>query len=81
MKKYLLTPIILLIAIYAQAQTGHWELIKTKNKTDGRSECGLAGVGGKLYLIGGDGLPANVEVFDPATLTWSKKAMVPVTFK
>lgn len=64
--------------VKAQAR-GHWELIKTKNKTDGRSECGLAAAGGKLYLIGGDGPAANVEVFDPITLIWSKKAMAPVT--
>lgn len=79
MKKYLLTPIVLLFGIYAQAQTGHWDTVKTKNKIDARSECGFAAVDGKLYLVGGDGPAKPVEVFDPATLTWSKKAMAPVT--
>ena len=79
MKKYFLILVILSGVIMARAQTGHWELVKTKNKIDERGECSLAAVSGKLYLIGGDGPAKNVEVFDPATLTWSKGSMAPVT--
>jgi N-acetylneuraminic acid mutarotase len=64
---------------HAKAQeSGHWELLKTNNTAEGRSECGLASVDGKLYLLGGDGPVMAVEVFDPATSTWSKKAVGPV---
>ena len=58
----------------------HWEVVQTKNGANGRSECGLAAVNGKLYLLGGEG-PANaIEVFDPATPTWTKKSIAPMGF-
>ena len=62
---------------FAQSDTGHWEMVKTANKIMGRSECSLAAVNGKLYLIGGDGPAEPVEVYDPATNTWTKKATAP----
>jgi len=69
----------LLISIFATAQqTGRWKLVKTNSTVDARGECGLAAVNGKLYLIGGDGPAANVQVYDPGTLTWATKAMAPV---
>lgn len=78
-KKYLVTASILISGFIAQAQTGHWQLLKTKNKIDSRGECSLIAVNSKLYLIGGDGPAKNVEAFDPATSTWSQKAKAPVT--
>jgi N-acetylneuraminic acid mutarotase len=57
---------------------GSWQILKTKNKADARAECGFATVNGKLYLIGGDNPAMPVQVLDPSTLTWSKKAMAPV---
>ncbi|HTE00407.1 MAG TPA: kelch repeat-containing protein [Mucilaginibacter sp.] len=81
MKKLLLSTCILLATctlINAQS-TGHWELLKTTNTADARSECGFAAVDGKLYLVGGDGPAKNVGIFDPAILTWSKGAVAPVT--
>jgi hypothetical protein len=48
---------------------GVWKLLKIKNKIKGRSECSLASVNSKLYLIGGDDL---TEQFDPNTFTWTK---------
>jgi N-acetylneuraminic acid mutarotase len=83
MKKYTINTALLFIALlsclFAKAQeTGHWDLLKTGSKPEARSECGLAAVDGKLYLVGGDGPAYNVEVFDPATLTWAKKAAAPV---
>jgi N-acetylneuraminic acid mutarotase len=61
-----------------QSGEGHWQIVKTKNKIASRSECGLAAVDGKLYLIGGDGGSAfPVESFDFKTLTWTKLADAP----
>jgi N-acetylneuraminic acid mutarotase len=79
MKKYLLAAIILLSGVLAHAQTGQWTLLKTKNKIDARGECSLIAVNGKLYLVGGDGPAKNIEILNPATATWSKGAVAPVT--
>ena len=57
---------------------GHWKLIRTKDKVTARSECSLVAVNGKLYLIGGDGPAEPVEVYDPKTNSWTKKATAPV---
>ncbi len=57
-----------------------WQVLKTKNTAEGRSECGLAAVNGKLYLLGGEGPARQVEVFDPATFTWTKKSAAPLGF-
>ncbi len=57
---------------------GKWELVRSTNKANGRSECSLVAVSGKLYLIGNDGPIEPVEVFDPTTNTWTKKAMAPM---
>lgn len=56
------------------AQEGMWQILKTKNDAAGRSECGMARVNGKIYLIGGDGSAKEAEVFDPSTSMWTKKA-------
>ncbi len=68
----------LFCSVAGAQQTGHWALLKTANKAAARSECGLAALNGKLYLVGGDGPAANVEVFDPAANTWAKMAQAPV---
>ncbi len=79
MKKLLTLSILLLIICkMAVAQPDAWQLIKTANSIDGRSECGLAAVGGKLYLVGGDGPIKPVQVFDPATNNWVAKAAPPI---
>lgn len=59
-------------------QTGKWQVLQTTNSVDGRSECGLAAVNGMLYLIGGDGPAAAVQMLNPVTKTWQQKAMAPV---
>lgn len=59
-------------------QTTGWQILKTANSVAGRSECGFAAVNGKLYLIGGDGPAAAVQMLDPLTKTWRQKAMAPV---
>jgi N-acetylneuraminic acid mutarotase len=78
-KPFLLITSLLLLAFASPQQSGKWQLIKTTNTAEGRSECGLAAVNAKLYLLGGDGEPQPVEVFDIATSTWSKKAVAPVS--
>lgn len=61
------------------AQDGKWEIVKTKTDAPNCSECGMANVNGKLYLIGGDGGGAKaVMSFDPNTATWTKLAQAPV---
>jgi N-acetylneuraminic acid mutarotase len=67
------------LTLTVSAQNGTWSIVDTKNKIDGRSECSLVALHGKLYLIGGDG-PANpVDVYDPQTNAWTKKAIAPFT--
>ncbi len=78
-RKLLLTAALLLSGILVQAQTGNWQLVKTKNKIDARGEGSLVAVNGKLYMVGGDGPAKNIEVYDPATQLWSQKAKAPVT--
>ena len=74
---FLISPLLFCQVTMAQ-QKDKWVELKTKNKIDGRSECGLAAVNGQLYLIGGDGPAAAVEVYDPATLNWSERSKAPI---
>lgn len=79
--KKLLIELLLAVTIGATAfgqSGGNWNIVKTKNKVDGRSECSLVAVNGKLYLIGGDGPAKPVVVYDPVKNTWTKKALTPV---
>lgn len=57
--------------------TGEWKLIPSTNTPASRSECGLAAINGKLYLVGGDGPAMPIEIYDPATSTWTKGATAP----
>jgi N-acetylneuraminic acid mutarotase len=68
----------LLACITLEKEAGTWQVFETKNNVSGRSECGFAAVNGMLYLIGGDGPAAAVEMLDPQSKTWTKKAMAPV---
>ena len=75
----ILITLLLISSFSTNAQTGTWKVSRTKNEVANRSECGLAIVNGKLYLIGGDsGSPQPVESFDPKTSSWTKLAMAPV---
>ncbi len=61
------------------AQDGRWEVLKTRNTAPNCSECGMAAVNGKLYLIGGDGEGKRaVESFDPKTGEWKRLATAPL---
>jgi N-acetylneuraminic acid mutarotase len=57
---------------------GTWEVLKTKNKLSGRSECSFVSTEEGIFLIGGEGPAMTVEDLDLVTLTWVKKAMAPV---
>jgi N-acetylneuraminic acid mutarotase len=82
MKNTAITALLFLSCYFyniARAQEGQWQLVKTNNAAPNCSECGLATVNGKLYLIGGDGGGAKpVESYDPSSLTWTKLATAPV---
>jgi len=59
---------------------GKWELLPPSDHPLARHECAYVRVGNRFYLIGGRGShPIKpVEIFDPATNTWSKGATPPV---
>ena len=62
-----------------RGQGGKWELLQASNAARECSECGMAALNGKLYLLGGDGEdPRAVQRLDPATMTWTQLAMAPV---
>ncbi len=50
-----------------------WSTVATTNEPDARHENGFVAYNGKLYLLGGRGLK-RVQIFDPATDTWSDGA-------
>lgn len=80
MKKWILL-LSVLIVIFLSAYRlidGQWTLVPSTNTPAARSECGLAAANGKLYLIGGDGPAMPVEIYDPATSTWTKGATAPL---
>lgn len=61
------------------AQQGKWQVVKTVNTIPDCSECGMAAVDDKLYLIGNDGdAQTPVECLDPNSLTWTKLAETPL---
>src|SRR5665647_654370 len=69
---------ILSYSFSATGQEGHWNIMQSKKPVANRSECGMAAVNGKLYIIGGGGATNEVECFDPATLRWTKLAAAPL---
>ncbi|MCC8424957.1 kelch repeat-containing protein [Mucilaginibacter sp. UR6-11] len=77
MKKWIIAlPVLLLIAAFQMAG-GKWTLLPSINTPPSRNECGFAAVNGKLYLVGGDAPAMPVEIYDPATSTWTKGATAP----
>lgn len=51
-----------------------WALVNTTGQPTARHEACFVMVGGKGYLIGGRGASKPVDVYDPVTRTWSKRA-------
>jgi len=78
MKTVTIFSLMLSISFFANGQGGTWKVLKTKNDVANRSECGMAAVDGKLYLIGGGDGPATVQAFDPTTLNWTALATAPI---
>lgn len=62
-----------------QAAGGRWDVLQAVGQYTPRFESGFIKVGERFYLVGGRQAPQPVEVFDPATRTWSAKAVSPVT--
>ncbi|HVZ55388.1 MAG TPA: hypothetical protein VG870_01910 [Chitinophagaceae bacterium] len=61
------------------AQGSTWQVVHTRNQAINCSECGMAAVDGKLYLLGGDDAsPRPVQRYDPATNAWTVLAMAPI---
>ncbi|MEP7280165.1 MAG: kelch repeat-containing protein [Bacteroidota bacterium] len=68
--------LFLLSSVTLKNGDGQWRIVQTKNEIPNRGECGMASCNGKLYLLGGGAL--STQSFDPATLSWSARAAVPV---
>jgi N-acetylneuraminic acid mutarotase len=54
-----------------------WQTIDPQGQATQRHENGMVAHKGKIYVIGGRGVKP-VEVFDPNTKTWTKKANTPI---
>ncbi len=70
---------IVMLSLHASAQKENWQVLKTKNEVTDCSECGMAAVGDKLYVIGGDGNGAQpVRCLNTKSLTWTTLDTAPV---
>lgn len=56
---------------------GSWQAVPANNKPVLRSENAFVKAGDKFYLLGGRGIK-SVEIFEPATQTWSEGAPIPL---
>lgn len=79
MKKLIFAlPLLLLtMAAFYHMDSGAWTLVSSTNTPPPRNECGLAAVNGKLYLVGGDAPAQPVDIYDPASSSWTKGATAP----
>jgi len=67
-----------LLIVTAQIACGqHWTTLETTGEMDARKEGAFMACKGKFYLIGGLGIKP-VDIFDPATGTWTRGAAPPV---
>ena len=57
--------------------TTNWEEVTTQNLPTPRHEAAFVAVGSKAYLLGGRGIKP-VDIYDPATQTWTAGAPSPV---
>lgn len=56
---------------------GTWEIVNTSNTPTARHENSFIEVGGKFYLLGGRGTKP-VQIYNPATNTWTNGATPPL---
>ena len=75
--KTLLTTVLVLFASISFAQEWQWEKLQTKGAPTARHEATFVAYKGKGYLIGGRRINP-VDVFDPATNTWTAKSETPI---
>ena len=61
----------------AAADTAQWKTVATQNQPTARHENAFTELDGKFYLIGGRGMKP-VDIYDPATQTWSTGAQPPL---
>lgn len=54
-----------------------WHTVDTENTCTERHECAAAGIGEKMYLLGGRGMKP-VEEYDPVTNKWRTLAVPPI---
>lgn len=78
-----LITLVVILAPYGQAQAqdpepGSWHMVESTNEPMNRHENAFAKVGDKLYLVGGRGT-RPVEIYDPATETWTTGATPPLS--
>ncbi len=59
------------------AQSETWQKVLAENEPLERHENAFVKSGGKFYLLGGRGIKP-VEIFDPATNTWSEGKAIPI---
>ena len=72
-----LATVLLLTFGLSLAQKTNWSTVKCENSPTNRSENAFVKAGDKLYLLGGRGMK-QLEIYDPATNTWSKGSTPPV---
>ncbi|MES2378512.1 MAG: kelch repeat-containing protein [Bacteroidota bacterium] len=79
MKKWIIAlPVLLLTcAAFYKAKEGAWTPVQSTNAPPSRNECGFVAVNNKLYLVGGDAPAMPVQIYDPATSSWSKGTITP----
>ncbi len=66
-----------LLAQQATPQQAQWETVETVGQPTARHEASLVAFKEKLYLIGGRRVNP-VDVYDPATNTWTAKSKTPI---
>lgn len=65
------------VSIRQSSASGSWRTISTNGALKKRHEACAVMVSGKVYLIGGRGGKRTVDVYTPATKTWSSKKTAP----
>lgn len=75
---FFLTVLISYVTSSAIAEEPHaWETVQTIGQPTARHEAAMVAFKGKLYLIGGRRINP-VDVYDPATNTWTAKSKSPI---
>lgn len=65
------------LTLTCKAEEATWETLKTQGAPTARHEAALVAFEGKAYLIGGRRINP-VDIFDPATASWSQASRTPL---